>query len=105
MCRDYRIPHSEFLRSWSQSDRDKAIWFHLRELETCGGCGTREEEWFPHGRVLNGRPQQPVNAYVAATDYCEGCATRERHEAQAVVQKDTGKGKRTILRRPREKTR
>ncbi|GIH76135.1 hypothetical protein [Planobispora longispora] len=65
MCADYRIPHSEFLR-WSDSDRDKAIWQHIRARQTCPNCGTRAEEWDPR---CGGHP----GAYVPDVHRCEGC--------------------------------
>lgn len=71
MCADYRIPHSQFLR-WSDSDRDKALWQHIRQQRTCPGCGTRPEEWIPaHG----GHP----GAYVPDVRRCEGC--HQLHDA------------------------
>jgi hypothetical protein len=61
VCHDYKIPHSQFL-SWSQDDRDKAIWSLLRERQACQGCGTRPDEW-----------EGDLDAYKAETQMCHGC--------------------------------
>lgn len=68
MCAAYRIPHSQFL-AWPASDRDKAIWWHVRQRQTCSGCGTRAEEWDP---ARGGR----LDAYKATPVQCIGCAHR-----------------------------
>lgn len=65
VCADYRIPHSVFL-AWDKSDRDKAIWWHVRQREACPSCGTRRDEWDPE---KGGRE----DAYVAAARRCKGC--------------------------------
>lgn len=65
VCAAYRIPHSEFL-SWSADDRAKAMWWHLRERQTCGGCGTRREEWV-------GSDGARLDAYIAEAQLCHGC--------------------------------
>lgn len=65
MAEHYRIPHSELL-GWSKSDRDKAIWLHVRKRETCSGCGTRAEEWDPEAGGRRG-------AYLAVETSCPGC--------------------------------
>jgi hypothetical protein len=74
VCAEYRMPHSEFL-SWSQLDRDKAIWWHVRVKSTCQNCGTRDAEWEEeHG----GHPW----AYLPAVGHCRGC------EVKAQAQRD-----------------
>lgn len=82
MCVAYKIPHSEFL-SWSRSDRDKAIWWHVREQERCGSCGTRKAEWDPEqgGDRL---------AYTAVKQRCPGCEAQQR--AETSISKSDGKG-------------
>ena len=65
MCEKYQIFHSEFLAK-SASDRDKAIWWHLRKVKTCPGCSTRPEEW---DEELGGHRR----AYRAEILQCEGC--------------------------------
>lgn len=66
VCAAYGIAHSAFL-SWPASDRDKAIWHHIRRRRACPECGTRPEEWDPaHGGRLD--------AYVAKPERCRGCA-------------------------------
>jgi hypothetical protein len=72
VCADYHIPHSVFL-SWSQSDRDKAIWWHIRKRETCTSCGTRAEEW-----------KTDPNAYTWKVESCPGCHARELGHRQAL---------------------
>jgi hypothetical protein len=62
----YRVPYSQFLE-WDQGDRDKAAWMVIREQETCGGCGTRAEEWDP----ARGGSRA---AYLAEESLCPGCA-------------------------------
>lgn len=82
VCHHYRISHSEFL-SWSQDDRDKAIWQHVRERSACSRCGTRPEEW-DESRGGHRR------AYVAVEKWCGGC---EQIEAkQASLTGDEGRG-------------
>lgn len=56
---------------WSQADRDKAVWQYIRARQTCGGCGTRRDEWDP---AKGGHPA----AYIAHTERCEGC--HQRHQ-------------------------
>lgn len=68
VCAEYRIPHSRFL-SWSQEDRDKAIWFQVRQRQTCPQCGTRADEW-----------EGDRNAYVASFHHCRGCEVKARSE-------------------------
>lgn len=69
VCHHYRIPHSAFL-TWSQDDRDKAIWTYLRERQTCPDCGTRPEEWDPD----KGGDRA---AYRAVVRTCRGCQERQ----------------------------
>lgn len=65
VCAAYRIPHSEYL-GWSADDRAKAMWWQLRERQTCGSCGTRREEWVgPDGPHLD--------AFTAEARICHGC--------------------------------
>lgn len=72
VCAAYRIPHSEFL-GWDSLDRDKAIWFMVREAETCPSCGTREVEWDPE----QGGNRQ---AYGAEIRRCRGCEVKQAAE-------------------------
>lgn len=83
VCAAYRVPHSEFL-SWDSTDRDKAIWWQLRTAATCGGCGTRPEEWV-----------DDQNAYAAELRRCRGCEVRER--ASASVRTEDGRGVHVVL--------
>ncbi|MEU8055716.1 hypothetical protein [Microbispora bryophytorum] len=52
--------------AWSDSDRDKAIWFFIRQRQTCSMCGTRPDEW---DSSKGGHPM----AYVATVHRCHGC--------------------------------
>lgn len=71
VCAAYGIRHSEFL-GWDKDDRDKAIWFHLDQQQTCPSCGTRRDEWDPE---QGGNPR----AYVAKTEQCPGCQALGQH--------------------------
>lgn len=71
---EYRIPHSQFL-AWDQADRDKAIWWHVRQKESCPSCGTRRDEWNPD----KGGHER---AYVATARRCRGCAAIANHQAE-----------------------
>lgn len=61
----YRIPHSQFL-AWPKDDRDKAIWWYVRERDRCGQCGTRGAEW---DETRGGNR----NAYTPTLRRCRGC--------------------------------
>lgn len=69
MCHHYRISHSEFL-SWDKGDRDKALWMMHRKASTCGGCGTRAEEWDPD-------KDGDRAAHLPSEYVCPGCARLE----------------------------
>lgn len=43
-----------------------ALWQHIREAETCSGCGTRAEEWDPERGGSR-------TAYLPAETVCPGC--------------------------------
>lgn len=94
VCVAYRIPHSVFLREWTQADRDKAIWFQVQQADTCQGCGTRPDEWDPE----RGGDR---NAYAASVHTCRGCAVLEQQrEAFATAPKGThGRGAHVVLKR------
>ena len=78
VCAEYRIFHSEFLAK-SVSDRDKAIWWHIRKAKTCPQCRTRPEEW---DETQGGHRQ----AYYAMALQCEGCL--KIHRAQETLEKN-----------------
>ena len=64
---------------WSKRDRDLALWAHIREAQTCSGCGTRPDEWDP----AQGGSR---TAYLSAVSACPGCqriAERQKHLAAA----------------------
>ncbi len=65
--------------AWSASDRDKAIWQHLRQRQECPGCQTRPAEWDP---AQGGR----LDAYKASPRRCRGCAAiQELSESPALA--------------------
>lgn len=71
-CGPRGIPHSHFLGGpprWDPDDRDKALAWHLHELERCPSCGTRPEEWDPE----RGGDR---NAYVGEARHCRGCEVK-----------------------------
>lgn len=87
-CGPRGIAHEGQFLTWSQSDRDKAIWWYLRDRAECSKCGTRDEEWTgADGRIRH--------AYYAAIMNCEGCAERERGEEAEELQ--NGRGKSIVL--------
>jgi hypothetical protein len=89
VCSAYRIPHSSFL-GWSQLDRDRAIWWYIRQRETCSSCGTRPDEWNPE----KGGDR---HAYVGQVDQCPGCVVVER--TQEAPEMKQGRGNHVVLRR------
>lgn len=70
----YRMPHSEFL-GWSQPDRDKAIWWHVRDGRTCQSCYTRPEEW-------DDDEGGDLHAYHAGFGHCRGCEVRAQAQRE-----------------------
>lgn len=74
--------HSEFLAA-DPVDRDKAIWWQIRKLETCPNCGTRDAEWDP----LQGGNR---HAYGAEVRRCRGCEVKQMAEESDL--KAYGKG-------------
>jgi hypothetical protein len=93
VARAYQVPHSTFL-SWSQADRDKAIWWEVRQGETCRNCGTRPAEWDPE----QGGDRR---AYVAKLETCRGCQQIEARRA-AIPEGHPGLGQHILLVRPHE---
>ena len=89
VCAAYGIAHSEFL-SWDSGDRDKAIWWHLRQKQACPGCGTRAEEWDP---ALGGHRQ----AYSAHAEVCRGCQQIESRKS--AMTGDEPRGTQIVLTR------
>lgn len=85
MAAAYRIPHSTFL-GWSKSDRDKALWHHVRERSRCDRCGTRADEW---DESKGGHR----HAYAAELARCRGCEVIEsKREAVSKQAKQLGRG-------------
>lgn len=93
VCADYRIPHSQFL-SWRKTDRDKAIWWHVRERDRCGRCGTRSAEW---DETRGG----DRNAYTPELGRCRGCELMDSEQDKLKNQSGLGRGVFVKLRRAR----
>lgn len=89
MCELYGIRHSEFL-SWSDDDRDKALWRRIRARQACPNCGTRREEW----DESRGGDR---NAYIAEPERCRGCELKEA--ARASLTGGEGRGVHIALKR------
>ncbi|MFG3439939.1 hypothetical protein ACGF0J_22050 [Nonomuraea sp. NPDC047897] len=79
--------------SWSDDDRDKAIWHHIRQRQECGACGTREEEW---DESKGGHRY----AYVAEPRRCRGCEMKEA--ARESLDGTEGRGVHIVLIRNEE---
>lgn len=88
-CTPRGIPHSEFLR-WRSDDRAKALAWQLRQAQTCGGCGTRPEEW---------QESQGGHRYAYRAEHvrCRGCEVRAQGESS--LPKNAGRGIHVVLRR------
>jgi hypothetical protein len=67
LCKEWRIPHSEFL-SWDEEDQAKALGHFVYEAQRCGQCGIHPTDW-PD-------PDEPV--FEAAVKVCPGCAEMDR---------------------------
>ena len=100
VCESYRIPHSHFLGGpleWTQTDRDKALWYQRRKAETCPSCGTHPDDWDPD---KGGHP----NAWIPADHHCKGCQRLEMAREQQTKRAEKGekplKGTTITLRRP-----
>lgn len=65
------------------SDRDKALWWHIRQREACPGCGTRADEW-------NEAKGGNRFAYEAKITQCSGCVERERTQETREVKEQRG---------------
>lgn len=93
-CAPRGIPHSVFL-GWDADDRDKALSWHLHELERCHSCGTRPEEF-------DAERGGDRNAYTAEPHFCRGCEIKAQGDEK--FEKTRGRyrrGTRMTLRRQR----
>lgn len=90
VCARYGIAHSAFL-GWDSDDRDKAIWWELRERDRCPGCGTRGAEW-------DEEQGGDRDAYQAKVHRCRGCQVRQSKEDEARKQ-DLGRGVHVVMER------
>lgn len=96
VCAEYRIPHSEFL-GWSADDRAKAMWWQLRQRQTCSGCGTRQEEWIGP----DGKPR--LDAFKVVAQLCHGCRAIS-HERERQGDKPPAGLRFVLKKKPREVT-
>jgi hypothetical protein len=75
LCKDWRIPHSEFL-GWSVQDQQKALGHFFYEAQRCGQCGIHPTDW-PN-------PDEPT--FEATALFCPGCHELERFNRWAKQQ-------------------
>lgn len=82
VCDSMGVSHSHFLGGpprWTDLDRAKALAYQQLMNATCGGCGTRREEWDPKAGGHR-------NQYLADLDECPGC--RLKHELNEQLEED-----------------
>jgi len=83
---------------WTQTDRDKALWYEIHKQKTCQSCGTHPDDWDP--KKGGGR-----DAWVAVEHYCPGCqrleVARERAEKRAEQGEKPLRGTSFVLERPK----
>jgi hypothetical protein len=99
-CAPRGIPHSTFLGRvvgpgeplWLGADRDKALWWLIRDRQTCSGCGTRAEEW-----------EDDLDAYTAEPHFCRGCEVRASADESFSKQRGHYRRGTSIQLRPRRK--
>ena len=70
LCNQWGIPHSRFLKEWSDEDRSKAIGYMLYEAEFCNMCGTARWEW-------DEEQGGSRFAYEPFEDICPGCEKKD----------------------------
>lgn len=88
-CGPRGIPHSLFA-SWERADRDKALWWHIRQAQTCPSCGTHPDDW----------ADDPW-AFEAAPTHCRGCEVKgQADEDFEKHRKEYRRGTSIQLRRP-----
>ena len=56
--------------AWLDTDREYALAWTANKHATCGGCGTRQDEW-----------DEDDEAYISAHWTCPGCARKQEHQA------------------------
>ncbi|WP_416520010.1 hypothetical protein [Streptomyces achromogenes] len=70
LCREFRIPHSQFLGlgdgRWTERDRAKALALEEYQRSVCLQCGTRYDDW-DHGG------DDEEDRYTAVLQKCVGC--------------------------------
>lgn len=84
-CAPRGIPHSQFLGGppvWTADDRDKALWWLIRDRERCPQCGTRADEWDPEQGGHD-------HAYRHELRKCWGCDEKAKGEKAIETKKLT----------------
>ncbi|WP_435606725.1 hypothetical protein [Streptomyces ardesiacus] len=93
LCKEYRIPHSQFLGvgdgTWTPRDRLKALAYEDWLRGVCPHCGTRESEWVDD----QGHYQE---AYVAVTHKCFGCEEITQRQSE-IPEGKAGAGMKVLL--------
>jgi hypothetical protein len=75
VCKEWRIPHSEFL-GWGIEDQKKALGHFFYEALRCSQCGIHPTDW-PN-------PDEPT--FEATALFCPGCHELERFNRWAKQQ-------------------
>lgn len=65
-CHERGIPHSEFLRKWSDEDRAKLFAYVAHKAEFCQMCGTAPWQW-----------EENPYAFEPLLEVCHGCEKKD----------------------------
>ncbi|MET8585739.1 hypothetical protein ABZX39_33450 [Streptomyces collinus] len=94
LCREFRIPHSQFLGlgdgRWTERDRAKALALEEYQRTVCPQCGTRYDDW-DHGG------ENEEDAYVAVLQRCVGCQVIADKQAELGDQDESTHGMKVAL--------
>lgn len=82
---------SAFLR-WPQADQDAAIAWHIEDSRRCKSCGTHPDDWDPEAGGHR-------DAYLPATEVCQGCAKARTGQAMFGSELEQIAGTRLVLTR------
>jgi hypothetical protein len=69
-CNEHGIPHSVFLKEWSEEDRSKALAYILYKGQFCDSCGTAAWEW-------DEKDGGSRFAYEPVEEICPGCEKKD----------------------------
>lgn len=64
---------------WTQTDRDYALWWSIRQRETCSSCGTRPSQL-----------EEDPTSWSWKVESCPGCELREKGQQVANNQAKRG---------------